>query len=69
MQFDSVLVGRFPRMSGAFAGSDYRRCPSDINSCLEQNEQEPEQSCARWGENVMINRRHYVIDVKQKKKK
>jgi hypothetical protein len=54
-------------MYGAFAGSDCRRCPSDIDSCLEQNEQELEQSCAHCGggENVMINRTYHVTDVKK----
>ena len=55
-------------MYGAFAGRDYTRCPSDVNSCLEQNEQELKQSCAHWGQNVMISRPHHDIDIKQKKK-
>ena len=60
-------MGRFSQMYGAFAGSDCWRCPSDTDSCLEQNEQELEQSCAPWGEKVMLNRLHHVTDVKQKK--
>jgi hypothetical protein len=47
VQFDSVLVGRFSQMYGTFAGSDGSRCPSDIDSFLEQNEQELKQSCAQ----------------------
>jgi len=52
-------------MYGAFAGNDCRRCPSDIDSCLEQNEQELEKSCAHWRENVILNRLHRVTDVKK----